>query len=404
MKLGWQQSSRNTLSKVSTGLVSGLLLFCLGCVHRTPHIRGTYHLEENAGFPLLMPLFASTLADGDFQTARLFLPGNDQNNTGKRPQDCSVDGEIFSLRFDHRTASWTVRSLSLQGWNHRGGEVDINALWALFAQKLDLLERRGCFAPGEDSASIRRAVAAVIPLPASELQLFFYAADAKGFVDLAPGLEIKFEELRPSLPETGPVPSPAVGDRRTATGPKPAYGYFQVVSASRGTALRRSKPEPGISAKENSLYSDLPNRFAATPLMRLFFEALSENGTTRSAMLLGASNLHDLDATTELIRARGKAACETHQPGVVCVVFVNDSVSLLESLWINGRSTLYPLGTQLVSLLRELPQDKRARALSSVRVMRPLASGTYAEYLFPKTMEGLTQVTLLPGDRVAWQL
>ena len=137
--------------------------------------------------------------------------------------------------------------------------------------------------------------------------------------------------------------------------------------------------------------------------MRLFYETLSEGGATRNAMLLGSSNLQDLSAATELIRSRGKVACATNQPLSDCVVFVNDSVSLLASLWINGRSTLYPLGTQLVTLLGALPQGKRAKALSSARVIRPLASGAYAEILFPKTMEGTRQVTLLPGDRVVWR-
>jgi hypothetical protein len=112
--------------------------------------------------------------------------------------------------------------------------------------------------------------------------------------------------------------------------------------------------------------------------------------------------MRELNATTERIRSRGKVACATHQPESVCVVFVNDSVSLLASLWINGRSTLYPLGTPLAVVLPELHQRRQAKLLSSVRVMRSLASGAYAEILFPKTMEALRQVTLLPGDRVAW--
>jgi hypothetical protein len=37
-----------------------------------------------------------------------------------------------------------------------------------------------------------------------------------------------------------------------------------------------------------------------------------------------------------------------------------------------------------------------------VQVMRRLASGGYAEVLFPRTMESARQVVLLPGDRVHW--
>lgn len=402
MKPEWQRGGRNSEARGSTALLSLLLLFCLGCLHRMPSSQGTYRLEENANFPLLVPSFASTVVDGDFQTARLFLAENDQKNEGRHTRDCSVEGEVFSLHPDYRASAWTVQSLSLQGWNHRGSEVDIDAQWKLLAEKLDLLERNGCFAPGETAASIRQAIASVIPLPAGELQSFFYSADAEGFVDLAPGMEIKLEELQMSLPKTFQVARPEVGDQRTASGLTSSEGYFEVVSGSGGTALRRSKSKHGRSAGGNELYPDLTNRFATTPRMRLFFESLSKDGSTRSAMLLGSSNMRDLDATTELIRSRGKVACATHRPESVCVVFVNDSVSLLASLWINGRSTLYPLGTQLAVVLPELHQRRQAKLLSSVRVMRSLASGAYAEILFPKTMEALRQVTLLPGDRVAW--
>jgi hypothetical protein len=401
MKPEWQRGSQNSEARGSTALLSLLLLFCLGCLHRMPSSQGTYRLEENVNFPLLVPSFASTVVDGDFQTARLFLAENDQKNEGRNTRDCSVKGEVFSLHSDDRARTWTVQSLSLQGWNHRGSEIDLDAQWKLLAEKLDLLERNGCFAPGENAASIRQAIASVIPLPAGELQSFFYSADAEGFVDLAPGMEIKLEELQ--MPKTFQAARPEVGDQRTASGLTSSEGYFEVVSGSGGTALRRSKSKHGRSAGGNELYPDLPNRFATTPRMRLFFESLSKDGSTRSAMLLGSSNLRDLNATTERIRSCGKVACATHQPESVCVVFVNDSVSLLASLWINGHSTLYPLGTQLALILPELPQCKQAEVLSSVRVMRPLASGAYAEILFPKTMEAMRQVTLLPGDRIAWR-
>ncbi len=403
MKLEWLRAGRKSAARLSTGVLSLLLFFCLGCVHRTPSTQGTYRLQENAGFPMLVPSFASTRVDGDYQTARLFLPETDRKNTAKRTEDCSAEGEVFSLQPDDPAHFWKVRSFSLQGWNHRGSEIDMDAQWRLLTEKLDLLDRHGCFPPGVNAASIRRAIAAVIPLPAGELQSFFYSADAEGFVDLAPGMEIKIEELRMSPPKTFQVAPPEIGDRQTVSGLTSSYGYFQVVSGSGGTALRRSKPRRGWPAGENNLNAELANRFKATPRMRLFFETLSEGGATRSAMLLGSSSLHDLNTTTELIRTRGKVACATHQPELVCVIFVNDSVSLLASLWINGRLTLYPLGTQLVILLRGLPQGKEAKVLSSVRLMRPLASGAYAEILFPKTMEGVGQVTLLPGDRVTWR-
>ena len=269
MKLEWQRGGRNSEARGATALLSLLLLFCLGCLHRTPSIQGTYRLEENAGFPLLVPSFASTVVDGDFQTARLFLAENDRRNEGRRTRDCSVEGEVFSLHPDYPAASWTVRSLSLQGWNHRGSEIDIDAEWKLLAEKLDLLERHGCFAPGETAASIRQAIASVIPLPAGELQSFFYSADAEGFVDLAPGMEIKLEELRMPPPKTFQAAQPEIGDRRTASGLTSSDGYFRSSPALEGPLCAGPNQNMEGPVGEIALFGP-PNSFCGDALDETF--------------------------------------------------------------------------------------------------------------------------------------
>jgi hypothetical protein len=136
--------------------------------------------------------------------------------------------------------------------------------------------------------------------------------------------------------------------------------------------------------------------------MRLFFESFAAGGSKRNAMLLGASHVDDLEAATRLLEAQGNQACAEHKENFVCVVFKDDSVSLLSPIRINEHLDFYPFGTQLAIILPEPAPGKQTEALATVRVMRRLAGGDYAEVLFPKTMEGARQLVLLPEDRVHW--
>ena len=103
---------------------------------------------------------------------------------------------------------------------------------------------------------MQRASAGVIPLPAGELSRFLYSSDAQGFIDLAPGMEIKIEELQmPTGPAVKVAPTQA-SDPQAAKVTE-SYGYLQTVRIDRGVALRRSKPETQLSAMRSDLYSDL---------------------------------------------------------------------------------------------------------------------------------------------------
>jgi hypothetical protein len=270
--------------------------------------------------------------------------------------------------------------------------------WKLFTEKLALIKQQGCFPPRMSVFSVQQAFAAVIPLPVSEVQSYFYSANAEGFVDLAPGMEIKIEEILLSREVIG---------QSAMRGRQSLYAYYQVVSnAGPGVTLRRStsgsRSQNQIAGRESNLYPHLSDSFATVPLMRLFFESVAAGGSKRNAMLLGASNLHDLEAATRLLETQGNQACTDHRENFVCVTFKDDSVSLLSPIRINEHLVFYPFGTQLAIILPEPPRGKQTEALATVRVMRRLAGGDYAEILFPRTMEGARQLVLLPGDRVYW--
>ena len=385
---------------ISAALIPLLLLCLSGCLHRKPSGHGNYTVEDNAGYPLLVPALASTRVDGDFQTANVILPSARQEKQPELGPGCVIEGSVFSLRPGDPADSnhWTIKSLSVQGWNLRGGKVDTDEQWKLFLEGLARMQQHGCFPPGMTVFSLQRAFAAAIPLPASEVQSFFFSATAEGFVDLAPGMEIKIEEM---------LASPEAVAQSATRGRQFLYAFYQVVSvAERGVALRRSasghREQNELAGRESNLYPRLPESFVAAPLIRLFFESIPAGGSKRNAMLLGAAHLDDLEAATRLMEAQGNQACAAHGDNFVCVTFKDDSVSLLSPIRINGHLLFYPFGTQLAIILQELPRDRQTQALATVRVTRRQARGDYAEVLFPRTMESARQVVLLPEDEVSW--
>jgi hypothetical protein len=386
--------------RVSTAL--SLLLFCLcGCLHRKLSIAGNYTVEANADYPMLVPGFSSTRVEGDFQVANVILESAGPNRQAELSPGCVIEGNVFSLRrgVPGDSKHWTIRSFSVQGWNLRGGKVDTDEQWKVFLIALARMQQQSCFPEGMSVFSLQQAFAAAIPLPASEVQSFFYSANAEGYVDLAPGMEIKIEELLPSPEVTA---QSAMRGRRQSL-----YAYYQVVAgAAPGVALRRSvsghRGENQTAGKESNLYPHLAESFTTVPLMRLFFESLPAGGSKRNAMVLGASHLDALEAATKLVEAQGNQGCTGHAENFVCVTFKDDSVSLLSAIRVNEHLAFYPFGTQLAFILPEPSGDKQTQALETVRVMRRLGRGGYAEILFPRTMESARQVVLLPGDKVDW--
>jgi hypothetical protein len=380
---------------ISTALLPLLLLCFSGCLHRKLSIQGEYTVEGNAGYPMLVPAFASTRVEGEFQTGNVILQGARLANQTELSPGCAIEGDVFSLHPGNPADSnhWTIRSLSVQGWNLRGGKVDTDEQWERFVGELARMQQRGCFPAKMTVFSLQRAFAAAIPLPAREVQSFLYSANAEGFVNLSPGMEIKIEEILASREVIGQSQS--------------SYAYYQVVSSAEpGVALRRSasshRGQNQSAGRESNLYPHLPDSFATAPLMRLFFESLPAGGSKRNPMLLGASHVNELEAATRLLEAQGNQACADHKENFVCVTFKDDSVSLLSPVRINEHLFFYPFGTQLAIILQELPLDKQTEVLATVRVMRRLARGDYAEVLFPRTMESARQVVLLPEDRVHW--
>ena len=381
------------------------LLFCTGCIHRTSITSNSIHLEENSGYPLLVPSANLKQVKGDFQLATIVLPGTPLTMDAKIQRQCSIEGAAFSLYPDKASSSgqWTIESLTAQGWAKRASELDLNEEWDRFIHGLAMLQEQGCISAQENLFAIQRSIAEAIPIPASEALLFFYSFTTSGFADLTPGMQVRFEEN---------IPGEEAGNLSRRNRSTMVSEYKVISLGQTGVALQPSRePDPMQRTEQEKLIASggnpifhLNDRFASKPILRLFLQTLDDaHNTQREPMLLGALNAHDLDEATHRIELNGSKECSQQPKEVTCIAFPLGTVSLLSTIWVNGHLRDYPVGTHIKTLLEALPKDKQERALKSASLERPLANGKYAHVTFPKTFLDASKVILLSGDRIQWK-
>jgi hypothetical protein len=248
-----------------------------------------------------------------------------------------------------------------------------------------------------DRQSLRVAIAQRIALPAIDVVDYVYSDQGDRYVDLAPGMQIKIQGVLPT----------ATSDY-TQSGNSPqmwTVAYDVVHDHDGGVRLkgeRTAESRAQLSGVQDGNLLAMEHRFAHTPVLRLFLQGFSATESETGALLIGASSAARLEELTDRIRQTSPSKCVALQ-GSACIEFPPGSVSLLSFLWVNGHRMPSPFGTPLAFLLYQLPQPKQVKALESARVSRQLSTGHQAGIEFTRTMEGVRQLLLLPGDRVEWK-
>lgn len=381
-------------ANLSKMVLCALLLCCSGCFHHKYATANGFRLIENGGAPMLVPIDGQSSDPGNFQTATLVLP---PGSAGAKDKQCLINGDIFSLRFASSLNSghWIVRSPSISGWNTLAGEIDIYSQWKIFTRGLARLQENGCLPSSLTALQIRAAIAQKIPLPAAEVPLFFYSDQERGFADLAPGMEVRLQQFLPAVKSIS---------AQSQDPPRMWVADYEVIPRDgKGVRLKLTRRAPGDrdgdSGPEDKELLSLSQRFAQTPVLRLFLEGVYGTGQVSHAVLIGASNQTQLDALTDLIHQSDPTKCMNYQ-GTVCAELPLGAVTLFSTVWLNGRRTSCLFGSSLAELSRYQPQPDHTGALESAQVFRRVSPDRYAEIDFPRNKDGASQLRLLPGDRV----
>jgi hypothetical protein len=406
-------SSKKAAFRLEATPALSFLLFCLvlattGCMHKMPLDKGAFTLAGSAEFPILAPSNPAppsppTAKPNDFQQYPLLLTGN-QAPAIPHAANCTVKGDVFSLAPAKASKSklWSVTSLTADGWQHRGDTIDMQAEWLHFAHQVLALQQSGCFPQDETPDEILRQISQSVPLPASDELFFTYSLGRTGFVDLVPGMQVVIERAAFQNPAGVRVPV-GITDQFTER--------LAVVHRHNGSAFRLlSIDSRGLGKTfEHSADSprSVPDRFAASPQLRLMLLTLTNDSNTRRfPVLLGSSQTSDIWDTSDKIVAGTLTGCPppASSLGLECQFLGRDSaVSVLMSVRVNGHPTYSPLGTTLGSLLGRMPDSERKLALETISMERPLVGGGYARVNFPHDWDSTRNVILLNGDRLTWR-
>jgi hypothetical protein len=395
------RTGANFAANLSKVVLCALLLCCTACFHHKIAIENGFRLEENGSAPMLVPTNSQSSDLGNFQTSTIVLAGGSAGVKDQVDHQCMINGDIFSLRSASPPDSryWIVRSPSISGWNTLAGEINIDSQWKSFTRGIARMNENGCFPSGLTALEIRVAIAQRIPLPADEVRLFFYSDQRIGFTDLAPGMEFSLQRFLPTAKSI------------SAQGPPRMWvaSYEVIPRHGEGVRLKLTRkvqkgPDGDSGSEEKELLS-LSQRFAQTQVLRLFLEGVYGTGQVSHGILIGASDQRQLDALTDLIRQSDPAKCMNYQ-GTVCTEFPLGALSLFSTVWVNGRRTSCLFESSLAdlsSLSSCQPRPEQTMALESTQVFRRVNPDHYAEIDFPRNKDGVTQLLLLPGDRVEWR-
>ncbi len=384
-------------------LICSLTLLSTGCMHKIPVDKRVFSLEGPAEFPIMVPSSSLSTTDDDFQEYPLELTGKEAVTNPLGAGNCTVKGTFFSLApaKSSNSALWVITSLNVQGWKRRSDSTDVQSEWMRFAREVLALQQSGCFPKDMSPQEVLSQISQAIPLPASEVLLYSYSFGRSGFVDLVPGMQLVIE--RASFETTAGVRVPAGG----------ANEFSERLAVVRrhpsGSALRlldiKSRGLGKTFDKEAGSPRSVPERFGESSLLRLTVLTLRNDDTKRSPVLLGSTDTLEIwDASDRIVGGTLTACPPSSSSGLQCMFFDKDSaVSVLISVWINGRHVFHPLSTTLGSLIGRLPESEVNRALETVSIDRPIIGGGYARVNFPHDQESAGKVILLNGDRITWR-
>ena len=389
--VGLDQWTLNTRNRCTPLLVS-IVFLTSGCMHRQASVSETYRLQDTAAYPLLVPSRTPRMSDTDFVNTPVDLGHVGLDLPNGAASRCSVDGSVFSLQPPDQTAStlWVVRSPSARGWETQGGQIDAAAEWSQFTQKLQSLQKNGCFASGRAGTKNLRAIAESIPIPASELLLFYYSYNGTGAIDLVPGMQIRVER------------GVLQGREGNKTMKSIEAQYEVIPSSSSGVALRLSQTSNrrlsrGTGEEDRNIF-DLVRLTQTATMFRLFLQTRSDKDVERKPILLFSSSTEALDQATLQVDSSASDDCTVvNVNGTNCIPFTRSAVSLMISCRVNGKLSYKPLGTTVSQVIKDSQP-----ALNSLVLTRSMTSGAYATLSFPRTLEAAGQVMLVNGDMLSW--
>jgi hypothetical protein len=361
-------------------LAAVLLAACTGCTLRQSS--STYRLSEiNSQYFLLSP---------DAAASTLRIARKDENQ-----KDCSIKGPWFSFYpAPGSKAQWIAETPSAAAWERSSGAVDMMEQWRNFEAALYGLQERHCFASLDEYLSAKQRIAASLSPPTGDTLYYRYGFGPGGYVDLAPGMQLRIER-------------DFFGARSTDYQGTTITSYEISGNDESGTAIKflgvEKRSAGSTTPVPTSSDAGLATQFATAPRLRLFLLNLVVSANAKApAILIGASTKEDLNAPTQAIESDSAISCSRLQRWpVTCALFDGSvTVSPMLEVFVNGAPTYIPIGSRLWAVL-PLSNAQQAKLMRTLRLHRRF-QGKLVDVKFTPDSNTLSQLLLFGGDRISW--
>jgi hypothetical protein len=267
--------------------------------------------------------------------------------------------------------------------------------WEKFLQETSGLVQARCFAPGIDFLAVKRKIVEGMSMPADDALLYRYSFGQGGYVDLAPGMELRIERNIPA--------EKAGSSLRTIT---TSYGFSSTSGNNTQINFLRSLEgsKPTIAGTSTFPDATLATTFHATPHLRLILQRLTVAADTNSpAILLGGADMAALDEATHEAVDDPKLLCEgLRKYAVTCVDFNGlVTVSPVLNVKVNGHLTYVPLGSKVVYVFSLTPDRSSSEPAKTLKIRREF-DNHYRDLQFHHDEQDYSQILLFGGDEISW--
>lgn len=324
---------------------------------------------------------------------------------------CTAEGRFFRLAASPDKRSLLLTLPSLKTWQEtllasQSGAASDAFLAEIggFFDRLRALERNGCLPTGT-ALPIRDLVLASLPMRPNQGLFANYGYWAgKGVMDLRAGLRLEVERAY-------------YRDTAINAAAKSLANYIGTSDATyeidekQGRAIQfrlngiAFKPQELQKRRDRGIPDfTLARQAGSAPFYRLLLAAdFVPDRIKRSALLVGAATIEQINAVTAAFQARHGLGCSdlTQTASVICVEFDGEvTVSPEVRVLVNGQTRYLTWGSTIRRLLSEQNDDAAAR-LKTLRVER-LFDSQYSAIRFAPGDEGILELALVGGDRVSW--
>jgi hypothetical protein len=367
-------------------LVAVLLAACTGCALRQSS--NNYRLGEiNSQYFLLSPDAAAS--QHDRQVLAISRKAGNQ-------KDCSIKGPWFSFYpASGGKPQWIAETPSAAAWERSSGTIDMMDQWRSFEEAVYRLQQRQCFASLDEYLSAKQRIAASLSAPAGDTLYYRYGFGPGGYVDLAPGMQLRIER-------------DFFGTHSTDYQGTTITNYKISGNDESGTAIKflhvEKRTAGSTTPVTTSSDAGLATRFATVPRLRLFLLNLVVSANAKApAILIGASTKEDLNAPTQAIESDSSVSCSTLQRWPIkCALFDGSvTVSPMLEVFVNGAPTYIPIGYRLWAVLPHLTDVQQATLMRTLRLHRRF-QGKLVDVKFIPDSNTLSQLLLFGGDRISW--